>query len=182
MDLQIVPCAKITLAKYATIDQMRRHSSPFERISFMPKRILYCTDFSHNSLPARGYAIEFARAFDAELIVLHVVNTKQIGFPSLESVPADMEQQLLEIQKSAEKALQLLEKELSRSVDNVQSRLRTGTPFYEIVKCASDEAADLIIMGTHGRTGFPHLIIGSTAENVVRTSQIPVLTVKSSLQ
>jgi universal stress protein A len=151
-------------------------------MSVMPKRILYCTDFSQNSIPARGYAMAFARAFGAELMVLHVVNTKQIGFPSHESIPVDMELQLLEIEKSAEKALHLLEEELSRSVENVQSRLRIGTPFYEIVQCASDEAADLIIMGTHGRTGFPHLMIGSTAENVVRTSQIPVLTVRSSLQ
>jgi nucleotide-binding universal stress UspA family protein len=50
--------------------------------------------------------------------------------------------------------------------------------FYEIVLMAKEESADLIIMGTHGRTGFDHLILGSTAENVVRKSPCPVLTVR----
>lgn len=51
----------------------------------------------------------------------------------------------------------------------------------EIVKFAEENSIDLIVLGTHGRTGFTHLIIGSTAENVVRMAKCPVLTVKSSI-
>jgi nucleotide-binding universal stress UspA family protein len=53
-----------------------------------------------------------------------------------------------------------------------------GRAFYEIIQAAREETADLIVMGTHGRTGFDHLILGSTAENVVRKSPCPVLTVR----
>ena len=53
-----------------------------------------------------------------------------------------------------------------------------GRVFYEIIQVAREESADLIVMGTHGRTGFDHLILGSTAENVVRKSPCPVLTVR----
>ena len=52
-----------------------------------------------------------------------------------------------------------------------------GRPQDEIVKCAEDQKADLIIMGTHGRTGLAHFLVGSVAERVVRTSKVPVLTV-----
>ena len=55
-----------------------------------------------------------------------------------------------------------------------------GRAFYEIIQAAREESADLIVMGTHGRTGIDHLIVGSTAEKVVRKSPCPVLTVRLS--
>jgi Universal stress protein family len=54
-----------------------------------------------------------------------------------------------------------------------------GRAFYGIIQAAREESADLIVMGTHGRTGFDHLLLGSTAENVGRKSPCPVLTVRS---
>ena len=60
----------------------------------------------------------------------------------------------------------------------ITTRLREGQPFVEIVTVARDEDADLIVMGTHGRTGLAHMLIGSTAEKVVRMAPCPVLTVK----
>jgi nucleotide-binding universal stress UspA family protein len=56
--------------------------------------------------------------------------------------------------------------------------VRTGTPFLEIINSAKDLPADLVVMGTHGRTGLKHMLIGSVAEKVVRKSPCPVLTVK----
>ncbi len=62
----------------------------------------------------------------------------------------------------------------------IKTLSRIGIPANEIVRLVEEESIDLIVMGTHGWTGFKHLILGSTAENVVRTAKCPVLTVKSS--
>jgi nucleotide-binding universal stress UspA family protein len=57
--------------------------------------------------------------------------------------------------------------------------LREGTPVEEILNAARETSADLIVMGTHGRTGLPHVLLGSVAERVVRSAQCPVLTVRA---
>jgi|UniRef100_A0A7C4EY00 universal stress protein A len=146
----------------------------------LPKTILFATDFSENSTEARQYAMEFAQAFGAELIVLHVVNSSTIGYPSLErGVPIDIQSILATIQESVDKSLQILAKECADKGLKVQAISRLGFPAQEIVRVAQERAAGLIVMGTHGWTGFKHLILGSTAENVVRTAACPVLTVRS---
>lgn len=144
-----------------------------------PKRILFCTDFSENSRPARGNAAAYAEAFGAELLILHVINSSQIGYPSLEeSVPLDIREALEKIQESVDKALALVEGECRKLVERVEVYSRVGIPTNEIVRFAQEQSVDLIVMGTHGWTGFKHLIVGSTAENVVRTAACPVLTVR----
>lgn len=148
--------------------------------SMIPKKILFATDFSENSAQARQCAIDYANAFAAELIVIHVINSSTIGYPSLErGVPVDIRSALEAIQESVDKALQLLLAECSVSVGKVQTFSRIGVPAYEIVRFAKGNSVDLIVTGTHGWTGFKHLILGSTAENVVRSAYCPVLTVRS---
>jgi len=147
----------------------------------IPKKILLCTDFSENSLPARECAIEYAQAFGAELIVLHVINSSQIGYPSLEeSVPVDIRAALDTIQQSVDKALELMAQECTKLLGNVKTDSCVGSPAYEIVRFAEENDIGLIVMGTHGWTGIKHLIMGSTAENVVRNATCPVMTVRSS--
>jgi universal stress protein A len=147
----------------------------------IPKKILFCTDFSENSLPARQYAVDFAKAFEAELIILHVVNSSRLGFPAFEpGVPFDLQQVLLGIEESVQKAFEVISEELKNSVTKITTVSRIGIPANEITRLVEEENVDLIIMGTHGWTGFKHLILGSTAENVVRTALCPVLTVKSN--
>jgi universal stress protein A len=146
----------------------------------IPKKILFCTDFSENSRPAREYALDYAKTFGAELLILHIINSSQIGYPSLEEgVPVDVRSALDSIQQSVSKALDLIAKECS-GVTAVSAHSRVGSPAFEIVRFADENSAGLIVMGTHGWTGFKHLIMGSTAENVVRTADCPVLTVRSS--
>jgi nucleotide-binding universal stress UspA family protein len=147
----------------------------------LPQKILFCTDFSDNSKPARQNAVDYARAFGAELIILHVINSSRIGYPSLdEGLPLDIRSTLTNIQQSVQKALSLMASECSKDLQRVQTSVLVGTPAEEIVRFSEQESVQLVVMGTHGWTGFKHLIMGSTAENVVRTSLCPVLTVKSS--
>ncbi len=148
----------------------------------IPKNVLFCTDFSENSSHARQYAVEYARAFKAGLTILHVINTSQIGYPSLEgkSVPFDIRTAIDGIQESVDRALELLAEECAKRIQEVTTSSRIGVPATEIVRAAKELDIGLIVMGTHGWTGFKHLIMGSTAENVVRTALCPVLTVKSA--
>lgn len=149
----------------------------------LPQKILLCTDFSDNSKPAGQHAMDYSGAFDAELIILHVINSSRIGYPSLEEgMPVDIRSALTDIQQSVEKALSLIATECRKELAHVQTSVRIGTPAAEIVRFAQEESIQLIVMGTHGWTGFKHLIMGSTAENVVRMARCPVLTVKSASQ
>lgn len=145
----------------------------------IPKKMLFTTDFSENSRPAGQYAIDFARAFSADLRILHVINSSRVGYPSLdERIPIDIKETLERIQESVDKGLALVSAECRAALVDVKTYSRVGIPAREIVRFADEQAIELIVMGTHGWTGFKHLIMGSTAENVVRTAKCPVLTVR----
>jgi nucleotide-binding universal stress UspA family protein len=146
----------------------------------IPLRILFCTDFSENSKPALRVAVEYARTFGSELVIFHVINSSQLGYPSLEEgMPVDIRAALENIQESVNKALELIVKECRESVESVRSASKMGSPAYEIARFAEENAISLIVMGTRGLTGLKHILMGSTAENVVRTADCPVLTVRS---
>lgn len=146
----------------------------------IPKRILLCSDFSENSKSAKEYAEGFADAFEAELLILHVINTSTIGCPVLEpGMPVDIRTILEDIHRSVDKALHLIAEECQGLSQGVRTFSRVGPPASEIVRFADEEDVGLIVMGTHGWTGLKHLVMGSTAENVVRTANCPVLTVRS---
>jgi nucleotide-binding universal stress UspA family protein len=147
----------------------------------VPKKILLCTDFSENSRGAQQLAVDYAQAFGAQLVILHVINSSRIGYPSLEErIPIDIKETLNRIQDAVDKALGLVCAECTSSSLDVKTYSRMGTPAREIVRFAQEESVQLIITGTHGWTGFKHLIMGSTAENVVRTATCPVITVRSA--
>jgi len=147
----------------------------------IPKKILVCTDFSENSVHARVCAIAYARAFEAELLILHVVNSRLLGYPSLsDRVPVETALIQDNIREAVDEELELIANDCRREVEHVSVYSRTGSPADEIVRLAEEESVGLIVMGTHGWTGFRHLIVGSTAENVVRTASCPVLTVRSA--
>jgi nucleotide-binding universal stress UspA family protein len=84
------------------------------------------------------------------------------------------------LEKTAGLLLENLGKELAGGNFAVRTRLASGAPYEEILKISRRENADLIVMGTHGRTGFTHVMLGSVAEKVVRLSTCPVLTVPDS--
>ena len=127
------------------------------------------------------YAVDFAKAFGASLAVLHVVNSSRLGYPAFEAgVPFDLQSVLLNIEESVKAAFDDFQSEFKDQLIEITTTSRVGVPAVEIKKFVEENGIDLIVMGTHGWTGFKHLILGSTAENVVRTAKCPVLTVKSS--
>ncbi|HMK34520.1 MAG TPA: universal stress protein [Desulfomonilaceae bacterium] len=146
----------------------------------IPKKILVCTDFSENSTPARLLAVDYAKEFRAELLILHVVNSRLLGYPSFaDRLPVEMALVQKNIEEGVLEELELLANDCKRDVLEVSAYSRAGAPAEEIIRFAVEQDADLIVMGTHGWTGVRHLLLGSTAENVVRTATCPVLTVKS---
>ena len=160
----------------------------------IPKTILFCTDFSENSADARECAAAYSRVFDSSLYVLHVIevsgvdllnfsDSSDVGLPPLASgLPLQLKSDIQEVvRENTSKALEGIRLELADKVKNVTTYIREGNPATEIIRFAEDYSVDLIIIGTHGWTGFKHLIMGSTAENVIRKARCPVLTVKSSI-
>ena len=138
------------------------------------KRILLPTDFSDTAQHALGYAREMADRFGAEVHMLHVVAdpTPQdwaVGAGAL--VVSDL---LKTWEADAERHL------ASISIDGVETvrAIRVGHAFVEILHYATDNAIDMIVMGTHGRGPVKHLLLGSVAEKVVRKAPCAVLTVR----
>jgi nucleotide-binding universal stress UspA family protein len=141
-------------------------------------RILVATDFSDASQQALKYAQGLAEAFKASLHVLHVLEdlaahawTTEVYVAALPGVHEEMERQ------ARERLDQIFDPD-ERARLQVQTVLRVGSPFVEVVRYARDEKMDLIVMGTHGRGAIAHMLLGSVAERVVRKAPCPVLTVR----
>lgn len=137
-----------------------------------PRRILVATDFSPGAEGALAWAKMLATAFQLDVVLLHVLDFSRFP-PGMARVP------------SAEDLLGRFRTEASEEMAKMVARfpgarplIREGTPRETILEVAAETTADLIIMGTHGYTGFTHAFVGSVAEHVVRNSRIPVLTVR----
>jgi nucleotide-binding universal stress UspA family protein len=136
------------------------------------RKILFPTDFSGYSQPALEMATTLARESGAELIVLHVQDLL-VDFGGGE------------MYFFAEPDNKDLIRQLSTVVPTdaavpYQHRLVAGQPGLSILQVAEEEGVDMIVMGTHGRTGLSRLLMGSVAEEVVRKAKCPVLTVKAA--
>ncbi|MFH0822633.1 MAG: universal stress protein [Pseudomonadota bacterium] len=142
-------------------------------------KILFCEDFSEDSTRARHYALEYAKALNAELVIVHVFSSQLAAYPAFQSaLPTDMSKMEAKVKAGAEAELQKAADECGKELSKVKAVMKVGTPASEIVRLASEEGVDLIVTGTHGWTGIRHLILGSVAENVVRMAECPVLTVR----
>lgn len=144
------------------------------------KNILVATDFSEPSDAALLYGKNFARTYGAALHVLHVVDDlsgRVIATPV--AVPADLGKLQMDLEEDARHTLDGLLTREDRKALHAHDVLLTSTrPADAIVSYARDAKIDLIIMGTHGRTGISHFFMGSVAQHVVRLAPCPVLTVR----
>ena len=142
------------------------------------KHILVATDFSEPSEVALEYGRAMARTFEATLHVLHVASTFPPGMVA-ETAPADYAALLDRSEKAAQRQLDATVREDDRRELGAKAILQRQTgPAQGIVAYAESANIDLIVMGTHGRGGWSHLLMGSVAEKVVRTAPCPVLTVR----
>lgn len=141
-------------------------------------RILVPTDFGECSTPALRFAVDLAEKFGAELVLLHVVQDLALAMPDAvmpTPIPGPDLGQLIDAGKGG--LANLIEREnLARF--SPRTEVRVGSPVAEIVAAAGDLKADLLCVGTHGRTGLAHLLLGSQAERIIREAPCPVLTVK----
>jgi universal stress protein A len=141
------------------------------------QKILLPTDFSNYSAAATKYARELTTKFDAELHILHVLETHLVSTPTF-GMGLDLPKYVSESKAAAEKSLtSVLDPEWSASRTVVKA-LVEGSPKVEIVAYARKHSIDLIVLATHGRSGLAHVLMGSVAESVVRTAPCPVLTVR----
>lgn len=146
------------------------------------KRILVPVDFSECSRNALAKAEDVARAFEAELTVLHVWEPPLYVFPEvMVDIPGEKSQTIEQYARirASEEMRDFIERTLSDPARGAtKTRIECGHPSQGIVDVATEGAFDLIVMGTHGRRGLPHLLLGSIAEKVVRHAPCPVMTVR----
>jgi nucleotide-binding universal stress UspA family protein len=152
-------------------------SSPTAASALEVKRLLVPLDFSAHAMKALRYATAFARLFRARLIVLHV--TEPIVYPS-DFGYAPLPPQALEenFQQDARERLEAVASEQSAAGVACEVALRLGKPYQEIAAAAREMQVDLIVITTHGYAGLTHVLLGSTAERVVRHAPCPVLVVR----
>ena len=140
------------------------------------RRILHPSDFSSASAPAFARALELAKANRAELTLLYVADPLEPVPDGVVSPPT-----YTQLRKSAreygEKGLARLVAKAARAGVRATAVVREGPPWAEIVRAARGLRADLLVIGTHGRTGLARLLIGSVASRVVGLATCPVLTV-----
>jgi len=140
------------------------------------KKILCCVDFSEISPKLAHYAKFFAQQFGARVIYLYVspTMTQYVGM----HVPAvTVNEFAKEIEENASKSMDEFVDKNSGGVE-AEGVVRSGYPTAEILKLAHERQVDMIIMGTHGRKGIDKIVFGSVAEKVIKTSEIPVFTVR----
>jgi universal stress protein A len=142
------------------------------------KKILVAVDFSKLSYAALDYAIDLARELGARLTVLYVVEPLEFaGVDVLGGTPIATQSIVDEHLKQARRELERVKTKRLAGLEGATTAVRMGRPAEEIVAAAGKGKSNLIVLGTHGRSGLSHLLMGSVSERVVRHAQCPVVVV-----
>lgn len=142
-------------------------------------RILLPTDFSKYSTEATKYACALAEKFDAELHLLHVLETHLSATPEFAAglaLPTPVKESRSACEQLLVKVLDPAWAELRKG--RIVRSIEDGNPFVEIVRYAKEREIDLIVLGTHGRSALAQVLMGSVADRVVCKAPCPVLTVR----
>jgi nucleotide-binding universal stress UspA family protein len=140
------------------------------------KKILFPYDLTESATKVIPYVLSVAEAYDSGIYLLHVVDDLQrwgklyVPHPSMDAFEG-------EASRAANKAMDRMRDEQLKGRSKVQRKVVSGDPATEILRTIESEDIDLVIMGTHGRRGLEHMIMGSVADNVVKKSGVPVITV-----
>lgn len=135
------------------------------------KSILVATDFSECSALALEQASSLARSYGAKLLIVHVDESGQFSDGAYAGWP---------VNEHVDVPRQQLEAVVPHEPVEVSRHMLSGTPAHEIAHFAEANKVDLIVIGTHGRTGLGRLVLGSVAERLLRYAECPVLTVRAS--
>ncbi len=141
------------------------------------QKILCPIDYSNCSMRALTYAAELAIKDSARLYLMYVKDERVSDYGGLK-FDAEFNHNAETVTGMKQKLRSSIPEEI-RCCINVEILIRAGIPFEEILKAARDKETDLIVMGTHGRTGITHMVIGSVAEKVIRNAPCPVLSIKN---
>lgn len=141
----------------------------------MYNRILLPTDGSDTMQGVIEHAVELATHHDATLQVLYVANTA-----SLSDLPSDAGWENITdaLHREGDEAIAAVEAHAESHGVEVEQTVREGSPAEEVLDYAEETDSDIVVMGTHGRSGVDRLLLGSVAERVVRSSRVPVLTIR----
>ena len=144
-----------------------------------PKKILVATDFSEPAQTALDYGRSFARTYGAQLEVLHVVDDIAARTAEMTGAFASVDKMQQQMEVDARARLEtLLDEEDYRTLKPATFIMTSVAPAQTILALAEQHQTDLIVLGTHGRTGLSRLFMGSVAQHVVRMAPCPVLTVR----
>ena len=140
----------------------------------IPKKILVPTDYSDTAEHGTRYALELAQALGAKVTILHVY-----VIPTPPEGGGFASDFVRETQQVAEKELQQATAKYQGTPALAAAKLATGEPTDAILNAARELGADLIVIGTHGRSGVRRMLLGSVAESVLRAAPCPVLAIRS---
>jgi len=141
------------------------------------QKILVPIDFTPGSADAVPHALSVARAFGAHVTLLHVFQIPAIGLPD-GTIIGGWPETAARIVSGVEERLETMKGNLAHTGVQLDARSAEGDPADQILQQAKEGHYDLIVVGTHGRTGLSRAVMGSVAEQVVRRSSCPVLTVR----
>jgi nucleotide-binding universal stress UspA family protein len=140
------------------------------------ENILVPTDFGPSAELALEFAIDLSEKYGSTLTLVHTYEIPAYVYEGMTLSAIDL---LTPLRLAAERQFDETLAATRRRVPGTKGVLAVGVPWQEIQKAAVEEHADLIVMGTHGRRGLAHLLLGSVAEKTLRGSPVPVLTVRA---
>ncbi len=141
------------------------------------KHILVPHGFDDNSEAALNYAVTLARTLGARVTVFHAFEIPSLGAPEVLVLATDWTKQIAD---AAREHLQTIVARARGAGGSVDAELRQGSAWREVESFAKEAHVDLVVVGSHGRRGLPRALLGSVAEQIVRTAPCPVLVVRSA--
>jgi nucleotide-binding universal stress UspA family protein len=139
------------------------------------KHILVAVDFADSSQEALAAAVELAKRFGAKLTLTHTCEVPAYAYPGMAFAAVDL---LTPVEDAAREALAAALADVQKTLPATKGILRRGLAATETLAVIAAEKPDLVVIGTHGRTGVTRAFLGSVAERIVRQSPVPVLTVR----